>query len=331
MKNLYENIDSDVYKVKRYALNLDDPKSERWNQIIDKYKDYFPKVLEEIDNILDEVGVISKNAILATVSVYEKLEMFMYKEELRSISKRANIPLNKLILMQLCYEMFSACTSVGFKFKERNVHFRTMDWDMPFLKYMTIEVEFIKNGKTLFIAPTFVGYVGIFTAIAKNKYSIALNYRRSNGTLLGNVQKALRMIWPAGYLLRNVMEKEYDIDTLIDVLCKTELISPCYITIVSPINDIIVLVRDSKKLVEKKTDDNYLIQTNIDSLSNLNILYSDERIEFAKNVIQNMKCESYYDILKDFFLFPIINEETIYVSIMDPSAGFVNTFIPKNN
>jgi len=331
MKNLHSDIDNNVYKVKRHTLNLDDSPSIRWNNIIDEYKDYFPLILAEIDTILDSLGTITKNVVLGTVSTYEKINMLMYREELKSISDRASISLSKLILMQLCYEMFSACTSTGFKFNGKNVHYRTMDWDMPNLKHTTIEVEFKKHGKTLFIAPTFVGYVGVFTGVAENLYSVALNYRRSKGTLLGNVMKALSMVWPVGYLLRHSLEQGYNINQLIKIMSETELISPCYITIVSPKNDTTVLVRDPKSLVEKRTNNECLIQTNNDSVSNYNILYSNERIEAAKNIISNLKCNSYYDILKAFFIFPIINEETVYVSIMDPKTGFVNTFIPKNN
>ena len=331
MKNFHSNIDDDVYKVKRHTLNLDEPPSIRWNNITDEYKEYFPLILQEIDTILDSLGMITKMAILATVNTYEKTNMLMYRDELRSISNRANISLGKLILMQLCYEMFSACTSTGFKFKGNNAHFRTMDWHMPNLKKTTIEVEFKKKGKTLFVAPTFVGYVGIFTGVVKGSYSVSLNYRKSNGTLLGNVKKALSMVWPIGYLLRHSLEEEYDITTLTKVLSETELISPCYITIVSPQKDIIVLVRDSNALVEKKISNEYLVQTNNDAISTDNILYSNERVKFATNVIQCMNCNSYYELLKSFFAFPIINEETVYISIMDPSTGFVNTFIPIKN
>ena len=331
MKNLYSDIDADVYKVRRHILNLDEPALTRWNKITDEYKDYFPLILKEVDMILDSLGSVTKMAVLATVNTYEKINMLMYRDELRSISDRANISLGKLILMQLCYEMFSACTSAGFKFNGKNIHFRTMDWDMPDLKRMSIEVEFQKNGKTLFIAPTFIGYVGIFTAVVKGSYSVALNYRRSTGTLLGNVKKALSMVWPVGYLLRHSLEQGYDINKLIQTMSTVELISPCYITIVSPETDVTVLVRNPKSLVEKKTSKEYLVQTNNDAVSNINILYSNERVTFANDIINKLNCDSYYGILKAFFAFPIINEETIYISIMDPKTGFVNTFVPKNN
>lgn len=40
-----------------------------------------------------------------------------------------------------------------------------MDWDMPELQAITIEVEFQRNYNTHFVATTWAGYVGILTGI----------------------------------------------------------------------------------------------------------------------------------------------------------------------
>jgi len=40
-----------------------------------------------------------------------------------------------------------------------------MDWSMDFLKDLTIELDICRGGKTICIAPTWIGCVGIFTAL----------------------------------------------------------------------------------------------------------------------------------------------------------------------
>lgn len=42
-------------------------------------------------------------------------------------------------------------------------HIRTMDWGMEWLRPLTIEVDFIRGGKTQYVATTWVGYVGVLT------------------------------------------------------------------------------------------------------------------------------------------------------------------------
>jgi hypothetical protein len=76
--------------------------------------------------------------------------------------------LGQLVLLQLVYEASAACTSIvvpqdptqGDSIPQ---HIRTMDWGMEFLRPLTIEVEFTKGGRTLYVATTWVGYVGVLT------------------------------------------------------------------------------------------------------------------------------------------------------------------------
>jgi N-acylethanolamine-hydrolysing acid amidase len=317
-------------KVKRYVVNLNDPPEIRWNHIIDEYKEFYPEVLKEIDNILKSLGNFVKMSIYATIKLYKKLGYIMYKKELESISERSNVSFDKLLLMQLCYEMSSACTSVGFLYEGRHLHFRTMDWAMPILKKLTIEVEFKRDNKTLFIAPTWAGYVGVVTGVSNKNYSIALNFRRSNGTLISNVKKTLTMVWPVGYFIRTAMENEYSVDKVLKLAETTKFISPCYITIVEP-DKTTVLIRDDDKLVQKKVTETKLVQTNNDEISTVNILYSNERKSKAYKILESIKSlpniNTYEDMLKKFSVYPIINEETVYVSILDPNNGFVLTMV----
>ena len=69
---------------------------------------------------------------------------------------------------------------------------------MDFLKDLTINVVFIKHNKVLFKGVT-PGYVGIVTGM-NDTYSLALNFRASNGSLIGNVMRTIGMKWPVGYL-----------------------------------------------------------------------------------------------------------------------------------
>lgn len=319
-------------KVKKYKINLDVEPNIRWKEVINDHIDKLPKIIEYFDNILNNIpnGSIIKTFAWASINTFNKLNYVMYSDELNGISNITKIPLYKLVLVQLCYEMFASCTSVGFPLlingNYQNIHFRTMDWDMSFLKDITIEVEFIKNNKTLFIATTWVGCIGVFTALAPNKFSIALNYRYSSGTFFDNLKKTLSLKWPVSYLIRQVLTMDMNIDDTIKMLSNSKLISPCYINIVSAIGNNVTLVRDAESLVEK-IENTTIIQTNNDKISTKNILYSNERKKLAQEIIQNLKANNYYDIIKEFYKFPIINEETVYINIIDPKNNILLTYI----
>jgi hypothetical protein len=172
-----------------YKINLDLDPSDRWKQVMFDYKDLFIEAMNNMESIMAEFGILGGAINFASAIACKIMNGIMYREELQSISNISGIPLHKLVLCQICYEMFAACTSVVIK-GHNNIHFRTMDWEMEFLKKITIKVQFMKNDKYLFEAITWVGYMGIVTGMSK-KHSIAVNYRRANGTLMGNMWRVI--------------------------------------------------------------------------------------------------------------------------------------------
>lgn len=264
------------------------------------------------------------------------MNYIMFREELISISEYTGISFDKLLLMQLCYEMCSMCTSVGTKLCDKNIHFRTMDWSMDFLKEITVQLKFVKENKQIFEATSWVGYLGILTGLSYNNYSIALNFRKSDGTIYDNFKRVLNLCYPIGYKIREVLTNQLLFENVVDIMSNNKFISPCYVTIIPIIGDPIIIIRDPSLLVNitRKTP---LVQTNIDNIDGQlygdNILYSKERIYTVENILKehNNNFQSYDDIITSMNIFPIINDETIYVTIMDPNNNKMMTYINHNN
>ena len=137
-----------IKEVPTYILNLDLPESQRWIPILSLYKSKFDVIRQNIDMMLN-INNLSQYLIGSIIS--ELLHKVKYLDELKCISEVMNIQLEKLILLQLSYEMSAACTTICTKVKGKSIMFRTMDWPMDFLKDLTINVRFIKGGKTVFI------------------------------------------------------------------------------------------------------------------------------------------------------------------------------------
>lgn len=89
---------------------------------------------------------------------------------------------------QVAYEAFAACTGVVVDGEAHPLHIRTMDWDMPALAALTIEVDFVRAGAKVFTATTWAGYVGVLTGVRPRGFSVAVNYRRTEaaGTTEGS-------------------------------------------------------------------------------------------------------------------------------------------------
>lgn len=316
---------------KTYVINLDKRPHRRWREVIQDHKKHFKAVVEEIDNILLSAGFLGKIA-KATCGLFNAFDSIKHKKELTGISSYSGVPMDKLILMQICYEMFAACTSTVIKTKNGNIHFRTMDWEMDFLKDLTINVVFTKNNKVLFKAVTWAGYVGIVTGL-NSTYSMALNFRASDGTLFGNVMRAMRMKWPVGYLMRDILEGDVSFKTAYKTLCTYRLISPCYITLCSVKGESYVIVRDNDRTVKVRDTKgtNFIVQTNCDDVNDKydrsDIMWSRDRYRKVEKIMESFNTDvdvktmtdsDMNDILDIFDVKPITNDYTIYASLMIP-------------
>jgi len=200
-----------------------------------------------------------------------------------------------------------------------------------------VNLTFVKNKKEIFKATSWAGYVGIMTGMIVgekiSKYSVSLNYRRSDGTLLGNVQRAMALKWPIGYLIREVLECGYTYQHAKKVFKTYQLISPCYVTMCNQDGASCIIVRNPDSCVKLINSRKHVCQTNIDPDCNdpyKNIMYSIERRGLVNNIISNdsSKWKSYSDVVESFSQYPIINDITIYCVLMDPKNGLYLSFIP---
>ena len=167
----------------------------------------------------------------------------MYSEELTRIAEILGVPVGKVILLQLAYEAFAACTSVvanGDTADGHPLHIRTMDWEMPELERLTIEVDFQRGGRTVASATTWAGYVGVVTGLRVGAFSLSVNYRRTElmsekpvAAFMKNLWGVVRSKWPVSYVLREVLTQEAPLSYsgVLRFFRGVHLVAPCYITV----------------------------------------------------------------------------------------------------
>lgn len=314
--------------MKKYIFNLDLPEEKRWLSILPEFKSKFVDLRVKIDSILQDFGIGGTTCAFVRYLMRRNQNRIMYLGELRSIAAATGIALEKIFLLQLCYEACTACTTVVTETKENEpIFWRFMDWDFEWLKQYTVQLVFTKNGRVIFEAPTWVGCVGVFTAYSqKQQVAAAINYRQTKipslFSLLTNVHRVWKLFWPASYLIRSCFENEANTDTLRSRLASARLVAPCYFTIfdAQSIGKSQVLTRgcDSKDVLVREYDikRRMLVQTNCDDdKTSPNILWSVER---RKKVCDLLRGPISREILQSGLLkHPILNHETVYYCIMD--------------
>lgn len=323
---------------KTYKINLDLPPAQRWISLLTDYRNELAEAIPKFKELINSMFGLALSPAYLAINTTKLFGGILYQEEIQSIADFAGISFEDILLLQLCYELNSCCTSVVTNVMDDKIFFRTMDWPLDFLKKLTVDLEFQKLGKTIFVATSWVGYVGIATATVKGKYSVAMNFRLTKdqtiSNILSNIYALLNMKWPVGYLIREVCTSECSYNKMLVDFCKSPIVSPCYLTVCPASTELpFIITRDPDGF--DITEGEYVVQTNCDqSKVEPDILHSVNRRDLATSIITHHgnNFQSIDQLSQLMLRSPIVNEETIYYTIMNPKFGIhcSATYLPNS-
>nr|XP_026690658.1 acid ceramidase-like isoform X2 [Ciona intestinalis] len=144
------------------------------------------------------------------------------------------------------------CTSiVAMDKNNRMIHARNMDYETihEYLKRVTIEVDFQKNGQTVFTGTTFVGFIGITTGYRREAYTVSGD-QRNVGKITQNIQSFIKGGEFAFFQLRTVLEKERTFHSALLSLVRTRTVGGVYFILggVRP-GEGVIIVRSQKEAI----------------------------------------------------------------------------------
>jgi hypothetical protein len=110
-----------------------------------------------------------------------------YAAELEAVAAASGISVSDLVLLNLSYESHGGCTSVVVPLPNGQLMLgRTLDWQQPALRHLTIELSFVRDGKLLYRATSFAGFLAIFTGHVPSQEHSAYSIRNSCAGSNGN-------------------------------------------------------------------------------------------------------------------------------------------------
>ena len=168
-----------------YIVHVDQPTC--WNALILHYKSQIDALLHSpsIQNIFEKLESVTNtvhrailNVLTEGVSRLQTFDLVLY-QQMQNIAALLNLTPLQILLLQFMYEAHTFCTSVVIKTPNGTVaHGRTMDWDLPELKALSIPVSVYVNQKKVGVSMQWLGCVGMFTIMRIQGYSISINYRQ---------------------------------------------------------------------------------------------------------------------------------------------------------
>lgn len=169
----------------KYTVDLSLPPNQRYRHVAADFKPQavtLPVLFDEIAEQMNPKVSIRKVRWFAR-SMLRRVYYKEETEELRGISEVIGLELWLLVALNVLLDLFMGCTSGAVKVDDlqgatKMLHLRTLDWGMPALRKVIVQLDFVHRpgGEVIASSITYVGYVGVLTGVRKG-LSISLNFR----------------------------------------------------------------------------------------------------------------------------------------------------------
>jgi len=339
-----------------YTIDLDKDPSERWVEVATAYKQNITVLIGVIKEFI--YGMTGSTSIIDWVdnnmAAWDQKLPYPYNAEIASIAQVTGIPEGEIVLYNIFYEIFTVCTSIVAQdnnnklYHARNLDFglflgwdvNTHDWAVTEkLREIIININWIRNGQTVYKSVNFAGYIGIYNGVKKNGFTVTANERFSiNGGFIGIFQWLMENS-TASLMSLLVRETFETVDTYEDAVAKlsvTPIMAPVYYIVGGKnSNEGQIIVRGRANVAGvvnlNVSDPNgwYILETNYDPWKKP--LYLDDRRTPGNACMQRLTrdyvgFEGIFNVLSSTTNF---NKLTAYTVLMQVDDGTLETYIQK--
>ncbi|KAG7269447.1 hypothetical protein CRUP_032301 [Coryphaenoides rupestris] len=291
-----------------YTVDLDLHPSKRWLPLITEKKTELANMMQTIRDLANAFFPSGKLVEMVDDALPLLVQTLPYPfaDELRGVAAASGLPLGEVVLFNVFYEVFTVCTSVVAEDSKGNLfHGRNLDFGLFMgerLKPLVVNVDFKRNGHTVFKSTTFAGYIGMLTGIKPG-------------------------VWMS-FLMRSVLENATSYEVAKSRLAQTTLLAPAYFILGGNQSSQGCIITRSRVLsldileIDLKLGRWYVLETNYDHWKDP--LFLDDRRTPAmkcmnKTMQANITMKTMYDMLSTKPL-------TTYTTLMDVSSGNLESY-----
>jgi len=292
---------SGAVEAKRVVLNLDLPPAQRWTSIAKEFAYIAPAVIKYFEQYIPKWLIPEIETVAASIGSYFPPD---YAAEMTAIAPILGLKLGDIVILNLIYQIEGIgvncssynntgpcpspstpeeqskkqpglCTSIVARDSKGQIfHARNLDWSIPAaLRALMVDVEYQRNGQTIFIGSQPVGYMGILHGVKPGGWSFSLDARNHGGNVISNLLWSMlkKSLTPTQHA-RQVMETAASYDDAITALSTTSIVNAAYYIVGGVAShEAAVITRERRDAVDVWTipteGDFFLLQTNYDHAS----------------------------------------------------------------
>ncbi|XP_056424693.1 N-acylethanolamine-hydrolyzing acid amidase-like [Hyla sarda] len=326
------------YAPPRYNLSLDLPPEQRWKPVLKHYN--YTELKANIDYVFRTSLPKWVHALIRPLAEIELAFLVPepYAGEIRGIARTLGINIGDVVALNLCYEATAFCTSIVAQDDKGNVyHGRNLDYNFPdILRRMTMDLDFIQNGKVAYTGTTFVGYVGLWTGQRPYKFTISGDARERGEWWKNAISAFFKRSSPVSWLIRDALNDDKDFEAAALRLSKTPIIAETYYIIggtQSKEGLIITRNRDGPAdlwPLDPLSGEWFHVETNYDHWTTPPP--SDDRRTPAIKALNatgqaNINTDTLYKVLS---VKPVMNSMTVYTTVMSAATPEKYTTLIRN-
>lgn len=112
---------------------------------------------------------------------------------MESLAKIVGIETYEALLVNSVVDFSSFCTSIVAKMPNGTIiHARNLDFDFPsIMSKLVFKAIYTKNGTVIAEVPSIAGYIGAYTGLKKDSFTISYNVRFVDRSNMSGIQKNL--------------------------------------------------------------------------------------------------------------------------------------------
>jgi len=337
---------------------LDASAEDRWTHVVTQliqdhgWENGYGKVFDYIEKILSmhvwqQLDPVLKQIISKFPDPYPAEIKGLY-DTLVALGYGENVTEGQLGFFQLYYELNNVCTSIVAQYANGTIyHGRNLDYGLPGLENITATINFKKNGKVLYQATEYVGYLGVLTGMRPGGWAVSVNQRFTvEIPFVLTIEAMLAGASSVGFTLRDALLKysTYEeampyLSNTLDKASSVYLNSPVYL-IVSGVNkgEGTILTRKRNGTDEsggrgnwKINPDNgtwWRLETNDDNWKRP----MDDRRNAANEAMEKVG-QAHADLDHIFTVLstpPVLARDTTYTTLMSAGLGLYSSVVREH-
>eukprot|EP01033_Poteriospumella_lacustris_P013726 gene13726-9828_t len=225
-------------KIPAFVINFDEPAATRYNEVFHYFRD---DIIAMENSIMYSIAPFYRSTFMNNTDTIAQNNPEAF-EAMQALATITGLPVWQTLMVNSLVDFYSYCVSiVGVMADGSVIHGRNHDVDNPALFQPILHRIFIKSGGAVIgEAASHAGFIGFYTAMRYNSYSVTYNTRMSPHTNTNQILENIQREWTPGVqtvaqAIESVVLQHTSMDMAAQYLETKALVTPAYLILANAV------------------------------------------------------------------------------------------------